>query len=229
MQPIPGPGENADAIGQLRATQRNRCQRQIAHPPHIRIRRRRRVVSSARHGDEIARQHPQRLQHRRHHRLPGDHQPGAEHHQGHAFVDQQAQRVGQHPLERRTPLGDRGHDAAEPGFGQHDAGGGLGNVGRGRNRDAHLGLAQRRRVVGAVAAHADGVAGMLEGLHQAKLVLGKHPGINREIGGIGAIADLPGRADRPFQPNRAGDGGSGRRGIAGHHHNAHAQAEQLRQ
>jgi hypothetical protein len=49
----------------------------------------------------------------------------------------------------------RRDDAAKAGLGQNDAGGGFRHVGRGGDGNAHLRLPQRRRIIGAVAAHAD--------------------------------------------------------------------------
>jgi hypothetical protein len=43
-----------------------------------------------------------------------------------------------------------------------------------RDRDAHLGLSQRRRIVRTVAAHAHHVARLLEGPNQAILIVGQH-------------------------------------------------------
>ena len=82
------------------------------------------------------------------------------------FLDNGVERIGQDALERHAAFLDRGNNAAESGLGQHDAGCRLGDVGRGRYRDAHLRLTQRRRVVGAVAAHADGVAVLLKRLDE---------------------------------------------------------------
>ena len=74
------------------------------------------------------------------------------------FLVIDVQRVGQDALERDPSFLDGGDDAAQARLGQHHAGGGFGDVGGRRDGDADLRLAQRRRVVGAVAAHADGVA-----------------------------------------------------------------------
>ena len=89
-----------------------------------------------------------------------------------------------------------------PGLGQHDAGGRFRDVGRGRHRDAHLRLAQGRRVVGAVAAHADGVAVPLERLDEPELVFGKDAGIDGEIVGARRCrGSVP--AGRPPPPARS--------------------------
>ena len=116
---------------------------------------------------------------------------------------------------------------ASPGFGQHHAGGRFGDVGCRRDRDADLRLAQRRRVVGAVAAHADGVAALLERLDELVLVLRQHAGEDRELLGMDAVGDRPGRTDRAVEPHRARHDGGGRRRVARHHHGAHAQAVQF--
>ena len=110
------------------------------------------------------------------------------------FIDQRAQRVGENALEGDAALAHRGDDTGETRLGQHDAGRRLGDVGRGRDGDADLRLAQRRRVVGAVAAHADGVAGLLKRLDQVEFVFRQHAGEDAErvgahVGRDAAAAD----------------------------------------
>ena len=117
---------------------------------------------------------------------------------------------------------------ASPGFGQHHAGGRFGDIGCRRDRDADLRLAQRRRVVGAVAAHADGVAALLERLDELVLVLRQDAGEDRELLGMDAVGDRSGRTDGAVEPHRARHDGGGRRRVARHHHGAHAQAMQFR-
>ncbi len=81
-----------------------------------------------------------------------------------------------------------------PGFGQDDARGALGHVGRGADGDAHFGLAQRGRIVDAVARHAGDVPRGLQVLHDDVFVLRIHLGeaigareqIDRFVAGIGA-------------------------------------------
>ncbi len=63
-----------------------------------------------------------------------------------------------------------------PGRGQHEVGGGARRVGRAADGDADVGLFQRRRIVDAVAGHADDVAGALEDLDDLELVLGEDAG-----------------------------------------------------
>jgi hypothetical protein len=61
-----------------------------------------------------------------------------------------------------------------PGFGQHDARGALGHVGRGADGDAHFGLAEGGRIVDAIARHAGDVPCGLQVLHDDVLVLRIH-------------------------------------------------------
>ena len=79
----------------------------------------------------------------------------------------------------------------------------------GLHRDADIGLGQRRRVVGAVAAHGDQAALGLLLADQLELVLGR--GLGEEI------------VDAGF----GGDGGGGQRVVAGDHHRADAHAAQV--
>ena len=116
----------------------------------------------------------------------------------------------------------------ESRLGQHDAGRRLGDIGRRRHRDSHLRLAQRRRVVGAVAAHTNSVAALLERLDEVVLSLRKNAGENREILGANIGGDGPGRTDRSIQAHRASDDRCRRRGVAGHHDGAHSQRVQFR-
>ena len=98
------------------------------------------------------------------------------------------------------PSPNRRHDAGKPGLGQHDAGGRFGDVGGGGNGDADLRLAQRRRIIGAVAAHADGMAGTLKRLDQAEFVFGQDAGENGKIVGPDPIGNRPGGQTAPARP-----------------------------
>jgi hypothetical protein len=69
-----------------------------------------------------------------------------------------------------------------------------------RECDAHLRLAQGGSIVATVAAHADGVAALLEGSDEPELVLREYPGVNGEIFGTDSVRDLACRADRPDPP-----------------------------
>jgi hypothetical protein len=91
----------------------------------------------------------------------------------HDLLSNGVQRVGQDALKRHATFLDRGNDASEPGFGQDRAGSRFGDVGCRRDRDANLRLAQCRRVVGTVAAHADDMAALLECLDELVLALRK--------------------------------------------------------
>jgi hypothetical protein len=107
--------------------------------------------------------------------------------------------------------------ARMPGYGEHQPGGRLGDIRCAGNRDAHLRLPQRRRVVGTVAAHADGVALALEGLDQVEFVLRQDAGIDGIVMRPCLLGDLAGRADRPVQAYGAGDGAGGLGRVAGDH------------
>ena len=116
---------------------------------------------------------------------------------------------------------------AEAGLGQHHAGGRFGDVGCRRDRDSDLRLAQRRRVVGTVAAHADGMAALLERLDELVLVLRQHTGEDRELFGADNLGDRPRRRDGAIEPHRVRHDGRRRRRVARHHHGTHAQAMQF--
>ena len=76
--------------------------------------------------------------------------------------------------EDRAPLFDAGHDAREVVVEQHDLRGLARHVGARRaHGDAHVGRAQRRRVVDAVAGHRDEEAHALDGAHDLELLLGR--------------------------------------------------------
>ena len=146
----------------------------------------------------------------------------------HRFLGNRVQRISQDALERHAAFFYRSDDTAESWFGQHDAGRRLGNIGRGGHRDSHLRLAQRRRVIGAVAAHTDSVAALLERLDEVVLSLRKDAGEDSEILGADTARDGSGRTDFSIQADRVSDDRRRRRGIARHHHGANAQRAQLR-
>ena len=133
-----------------------------------RIGGRSRPIRGSSHRHEIVGEHRKRLQKRRQDRVPGNDQTGAKHDERDAFIDEDRQRVGQNALERGSPFLDAGHDPAESRLSQHDARRSLCNVGRGRDGDAQLRLTQCWGVVGAVAAHADRMALLLERLDRGK-------------------------------------------------------------
>ena len=56
---------------------------------------------------------------------------------------------------------------------QHEVGRGARRVGRAADRDADIGLFQRRRVIHPVAGHADDMAGALQRLDDLEFVFGK--------------------------------------------------------
>ena len=85
---------------------------------------------------------------------------------------------------------------AEAGFGEHHAGGRFGDLGRRGNGDSDLRLAQRRRIVGAVAAHADGVTAVLIRLDELELVLGQDAGEDGVVFGPDRVGIGPGGRSR---------------------------------
>ena len=145
----------------------------------------------------------------------------------HGFLGDRIQRVAEDALEGNSPFLDRSDDAGEPGLGQHHAGRRFGDVGRGRDRDSHLGLAQCRRIIGAVAAHADGVTALLECFDELVLVLRQDAGEDRELLRVDGVGDRAGRADGAIKSHRLRDDGCRRRRVARHHHGADAQAVQF--
>ena len=133
------------------------------------------------------------------------------------FVNDGSQRIGQDALECDSAFPNRRDYPGEPGFGQNDARGRFGDVGGGRHRDADLCLAQRRRVIGAVSAHADRMAGVLKRLDQPKLVFGEHASEDGKIVRSNLIGNLAWQTNGTGEPDRIGDEG-GRRGRISRHH-----------
>ncbi len=77
----------------------------------------------------------------------------------------------QNALVNCPPLLDQRHNVRQPGFGQDNARGALGHVGRGADGDSHFGLAKSRRIVDAVAGHAGHMPRGLQVLHHDVFVL----------------------------------------------------------
>jgi hypothetical protein len=142
----------------------------------------------------------------------------------HGFFSDGIQGVAQDALEGGPSFLDRGDDAGKSRLGQHHPGGRFGNVGGGRDGDPHLSLAQRRGIVGTIAAHTDGVAAFLKRLDQLVLVLRQHAGEDRELFGMDCVGNRPQRTYGAIKPYRLRDDGRRRRRIAGHHDGADAQA-----
>ena len=176
-------------------THENARDRQVADPPCTWHRGRPHVVRRQGHAKEVAGDHDNDHQHGGQDRVSGHDQADRQEEHLHDFLGDGIQGVGQDALERYPAFFYRGHNALESRLGQHDSGRRLGNVRRGRNRNSHLRLAQRWRVIGAIAAHADGVAALLKRLNEVILILRKNSGKNREVF---SDAHSPGlaRADR---------------------------------
>ena len=143
------------------------------------------------------------------------------------FLDNRIEGVGEDALKGHPTFRERIYNTAKTRLREHDTGRGLGNVGRGRNRDSHLRLAQSRRVICAVTAHRNQVAAVLEGLYKFILFFGQNAGEDREFLGLNIVANRArwtngsGKSDRPRH-----DRGGCRR-IAGNHHGTHAQRTNL--
>ena len=76
------------------------------------------------------------------------------------------------------------HDRGEVVVGEHHVGRLAGDVGAGdAHRDPDVGGLHRRGVVDAVAGHGDHVAESLQRPHDPQLVLGRHAGVDRRLGG----------------------------------------------
>ena len=136
------------------------------------------------------------------HRKGGDHELAGQHerdgHEG-SLQDRPADLVDdprQNALVDRPPLLNQRHDVRQPRFGQDDARGPLGNVGRGADGDADFGLAEGGRIVDAIARHAGYVPGGLQVLHHDVFVLRIHFGetigtrqqVHRLVAGLSSLA-----------------------------------------
>ena len=99
------------------------------------------------------------------------------------------QRVGEDALERHSAFADSRDNAGESRLCEHNPGRGFCDIGRGGDRNSDLSLAQSRCIIGAVAAHADDVPGVLETLDDAVFVLGKNARKDSEFLGANRIVD----------------------------------------
>src|SRR5580704_3526335 len=88
-------------------------------------------------------------------------------------------------------------------------------------------LAQRRSVVGAVAAHADGVPALLKRLHEVIFVLRKDTRKDGEGFWLHVVRDGSRWTDGANESHLARNDGRRRRGIPRHHHGTHAERAQL--
>ena len=113
---------------------------------------------------------------------PGQHD--AEEHREH-LADVRRQQEAQELAdvgEDRPALADGGDDRGEVVVGEDHVRRLLRHVGAGdAHRDADVGRLQRRGVVHAVAGHGHDVAVGLEGVDDAQLVLGRHPGVDGDV------------------------------------------------
>ena len=144
--------------------------------PALGPRRAAHAIGRQRDLDEVGHEHEHQHGQRRDDEAPGhqegdDDEPRLEDGAAHLVDD-----PGEHALEDRAAVLHEVDDARQALAREHDAGGALGHVGGAADGDADLGLAQRGRVVDAVAGHADDVPGGLEALDDAVLVLGEDLG-----------------------------------------------------
>ena len=135
--------------------------------------------------------------------------------------------VGQHERERldevvvdAAALLDRGAQGREVVVGEHHVGGLLGRRGAAApHRDADVGLAQRRRVVDAVAGDGDDLAARLQRPHEPQLVLRRDARVDvgaSELMLVEASSSGPVTAGPPGSRSRA-DRTRGARVVAGDH------------
>lgn len=118
------------------------------------------------------------------------------------LLGQHVEREGQQLLEGDPLLADGEHDAREAGFGEHRAGGRLRDVGGVGDRDSNLRLLERRRVVGAVAAHADHVVRALARLDGPEPFLRHDPREDAVLIAMDRVGQAPGRPDRSSSARR---------------------------
>ncbi len=175
------------------------------------------------HGEEVAGDHDDDHEERGEHGAAGHEETDGEKKKLRDFLRYGAEDVAEDSLKGTSAFFDGSDDADEAGLGEDNAGGGPGDVGCGGNRDADLCLAQCGSIVRAVAAHADGVAGGLEGLHEMELAFGQDAGIDGEVGGFDGAGDRAWGADGAGQPDLARDDGGGSGSITGDHDGGDAE------
>jgi hypothetical protein len=142
------------------------------------------------------------------------------------LVNDGSQRIGEDALERHPALAHGRNDAAQSWRGQHDAGRRFGNVSCRRYGYSNLRLPQCRSIVGAVAAHANNMAGLLIEFHQPIFVFGQDAGKDRKVPRAGTLGDCARRTDRALQADCTRyDRGCGGR-VPSHHHSAHTHLAQ---
>ena len=130
------------------------------------------------------------------------------------------------------PLLDQRHDVGQPRFGQDDARGALGYIGRGADGNAHFSLAQRGRIVDAVARHAGDMSRGLKVLHYDVFVLWKNLGkavgagqqVDRLVTGLGVLRLQVRHQPDVRQPDSLANLTRYRQCVAGEHLNRNAQA-----
>ena len=178
--------------------------------------------------EKVVRHEQQDHERRRQDRMAGQAEPDRQEQDDLDLLDQHVERVGQQPLEPDPAFADGEHDAGEPRLGQDHAGRGLGDVGCGGDGDPDLRLPQRRRVVRAVAAHADHVAVALQSLHQPVLLLRHDAREHAEFVRAQLVGKALRRANGAGDADLAGDRRRRDRRVAGHHDGADAHVAQRR-
>ena len=96
-------------------------------------------------------------------------------------------------------------------------------IGCGRDGNADLRLAERRRVIGAIAAHPYCMPALLEGFDKIILAFRQNACEYREIFRLDALGKFSGRANRPGQPNVMSDDCRRGRSIPRHHDCGHTE------
>jgi hypothetical protein len=193
--PIGAESQDGRAKDQLADSHDDAGYCQIADPPPIRHGRRPDIVGRQRHAEKVARDHDEDHQQGRQNRMPGHDQADRQEKHLHCLLGNRIQRIAQDALERHATFLDGSDDAGEARLGQHHAGRRFGDVGCRRDRDSDLRLAQRRGIVGAVAAHPNGMTTLLKRLDELVLILRQDAGEDRELLRMDSVgASFPVRA-----------------------------------
>jgi len=97
------------------------------------------------------------------------------------------QRIVENALEGGPAFFHCGDNSAKPSLGQYHASRGFSDIGCCRHSDAYLRLAQRRCVIGAIAAHSDRMPVLLECFDQIEFSFRKDACEYREVFGFNAV------------------------------------------
>ena len=113
----------------------------------------------------------------------------------------------------------------QTGIGKYDAGGSTRHVGCVGDRDANIGLLERRSIINAVSGHADHVSRLLEETNKLDLALGEDARIHIVIERGAAIEMIQNvsRAAAVTNADLLRDGARSREVVAGDHYDAQAE------